>query len=81
MRLRPETSTTRAVAVTVRLIGVGARWRILTSLPTVAHPGDRCADGLAGGDLHRQNHHRCPKDEWHAFDMGADRQFPRDDAK
>ena len=31
------------VATTVRPIGVGARWRMLTSLPTVAHPGGRCA--------------------------------------
>ena len=31
-------STTRAVAVTVRPTGVGARWRTSISLPTVAQP-------------------------------------------
>ncbi len=34
---------TRAVATTMRPIGVGARWRTLISLPTVAHPGGKCA--------------------------------------
>jgi hypothetical protein len=33
--LRPSTSRTRAVATTVRPIGVGARWRTLTSLQTI----------------------------------------------
>src|SRR5271163_111836 len=41
--LRLETSMTRAVATIVRPIGVGARWRTLTSLPTVAHPAGKCA--------------------------------------
>jgi hypothetical protein len=39
--LRPSISITRALATTVRPIGVGATWRMLTSLPTETQPGGR----------------------------------------
>jgi hypothetical protein len=64
--LRPETSRTCALAMTVRPTGVGAKWRTLTSLPTVSH-------------LRCQDHHGGAEDERHAFHLGANRALTRND--
>ena len=66
------------MATTVRPTGVGARWRTLTSLPTVTQPAGKCGAAAAAEAISiARIIMGVPKDERHAVYAGGNREFTR----